>query len=239
MLDLSAWPKGMRAIVRKERPHPGAQLRFTDLDGHRFTAFATSTKGGQLADLELRHRRRTGCEDRIRCTKTPDCATCPSGGSRRTRSGARSSRWPASCWLGCRCSPWTARPADGNPNACGCACSPPPGASSAGAAACGCTSPQPGPGPPRSSLRSPGCRPACPADRQQPAPATERTTTRPMEPAHPARQPGLQARPDAEKDRQPQRQVTKPRSRKMQAKGSQPHLSLLHHEPLPLTLTPT
>ena len=55
LLDLSGWPKGMRVIVRKERPHPGAQLRFTDIDGHRFTAFATSTKYGQLADLELRH----------------------------------------------------------------------------------------------------------------------------------------------------------------------------------------
>jgi hypothetical protein len=69
MLDLAAWPKGMRVIVRKERPHPGAQLRFTDPGGHRFTCFATSTKGGQLADLELRHRRRARCEDRIRCAK--------------------------------------------------------------------------------------------------------------------------------------------------------------------------
>jgi hypothetical protein len=51
MLDLAGWPKGMRVIVRKERPHPGAQLRFTGIDGHRFTAFATGTKGGQLADL--------------------------------------------------------------------------------------------------------------------------------------------------------------------------------------------
>jgi hypothetical protein len=51
MLELSSWPKGMRVIVRKERPHPGAQLRFTDIDGHRFTCFATSTKGGRLADL--------------------------------------------------------------------------------------------------------------------------------------------------------------------------------------------
>ncbi|MFF0395196.1 IS1380 family transposase [Streptomyces sp. NPDC005248] len=64
--DLSTWPKGMRLIVRKERPHPGAQLRFTDLDGLRLTCFATNTKGGQLADLELRHRRRARCEDRIR-----------------------------------------------------------------------------------------------------------------------------------------------------------------------------
>jgi hypothetical protein len=69
MLDLSSWPKGMRLIVRKERPHPGAQLRFTDIDGHRITCFATSTRGGQLADLELRHRRRARCEDRIRNAK--------------------------------------------------------------------------------------------------------------------------------------------------------------------------
>ncbi|MFE9857444.1 hypothetical protein [Streptomyces sp. NPDC005780] len=52
--DLSTWPKGMRLIVRKERPRPGAQLRFTDLDGLRLTCFATNTQSGQLADLELR-----------------------------------------------------------------------------------------------------------------------------------------------------------------------------------------
>jgi Transposase DDE domain group 1 len=77
MLDLSSWPKGMRVIVRKERPHPGAQLRFTDIDGHRFTSFATSTKGGQLADLELRHRRRARCEDRIRCAKDTGLRNLP------------------------------------------------------------------------------------------------------------------------------------------------------------------
>ena len=67
----------MRVIVRKERPHPGAQLRFTDIDGHRFTAFATSTKGGQLADLELRHRRRARCEDRIRHAKDTGLRNLP------------------------------------------------------------------------------------------------------------------------------------------------------------------
>jgi hypothetical protein len=66
LLDLTGWPKGMRVIARKEPPHPGAQLRFTDVDGHRITCFATSTRTGQLADLELRHRRRARCEDRIR-----------------------------------------------------------------------------------------------------------------------------------------------------------------------------
>ncbi|MFD0535217.1 IS1380 family transposase [Actinomadura luteofluorescens] len=81
MLDLSSWPKGMRVIVRRERPHPGAQLRFTDLDGHRFTCFVTGTRPGgrhgQLADLELRHRRRARCEDRIRCAKDTGLRNLP------------------------------------------------------------------------------------------------------------------------------------------------------------------
>jgi len=69
VLDLSGWPKGMRVIVRAERPHPGAQLRFTDSNGNRLTAFATNALRGQLPDLELRHRRRARCEDRIRNSK--------------------------------------------------------------------------------------------------------------------------------------------------------------------------
>lgn len=47
LIDVSTWPPGMRVIVRKERPHPGVQLRFTDLDGLRLTAFATNTTKGQ------------------------------------------------------------------------------------------------------------------------------------------------------------------------------------------------
>jgi hypothetical protein len=77
LLDLEDWPAGMRVIVRKERPHPGAQLRFTDVDGHRFTAFATDARKGQLADLELRHRRRARCEDRIRCAKDTGLRNLP------------------------------------------------------------------------------------------------------------------------------------------------------------------
>lgn len=71
LMDLSGWPKGMRVIVRREKPHPGAQLRITDRNGWRLTALATNTRRGQLADLELRHRRRARCEDRIRQAK--DC----------------------------------------------------------------------------------------------------------------------------------------------------------------------
>ena len=69
LLALHGWPAGTRVIARREVPHPGAQLRLTDVEGRRITCFATSTVRGQLADLELRHRRRARVEDRIRCAK--------------------------------------------------------------------------------------------------------------------------------------------------------------------------
>ena len=77
LMDLSAWPAGMRVIVGKERPHPGAQLRLADVDGMRVTAFATNTVRGQLPDLQLRHRRRARCEDRIRIAKDTGLANLP------------------------------------------------------------------------------------------------------------------------------------------------------------------
>jgi hypothetical protein len=81
LLDLSGWSAGMRVIIRKERPHPGAQLRITDVEGNRITAFATNTRpggpGSQLPDLELRHRRRARCEDRIRQAKDTGLANLP------------------------------------------------------------------------------------------------------------------------------------------------------------------
>lgn len=83
--DLTAWPDGMRLLVRKERPHPGAQLRFTDRDGLRLTAFVTNTRRGQLADLELRHRRRARCEDRIRHAKDTGLQNLPLHGFDQNR----------------------------------------------------------------------------------------------------------------------------------------------------------
>jgi hypothetical protein len=101
MLDLSSWPAGMRVIVRKERPHPGAQLRFTDLDGHRFTAFATDARKGQLADLELRHRRRARCEDRIRNAKDTGLRNLPLKGF------AQNQVWCEIVALACELLAWT------------------------------------------------------------------------------------------------------------------------------------
>jgi hypothetical protein len=77
-LTAAGWPAGMRVIVRRERPHPGAQLSFTDVDGWRFQAFATDTRVGQLAHLEARHRAHARVEDRIRCAKNTGLARLPS-----------------------------------------------------------------------------------------------------------------------------------------------------------------
>jgi hypothetical protein len=71
------WPAGMRIIARRERPHPGAQLRLTDIEGWRITLFATNTVGGRLADLELRHRQRARAEDRIRNLKDSGLRNLP------------------------------------------------------------------------------------------------------------------------------------------------------------------
>jgi hypothetical protein len=81
MLDLSAWPEGSRLIVRRERVHPGAQLRLGDIDGHRFTAFLTDTGprvvAGNIAGLELRHRQHARIEDRIREAKATGLRNLP------------------------------------------------------------------------------------------------------------------------------------------------------------------
>ncbi|MFH9073768.1 IS1380 family transposase [Streptomyces alboflavus] len=74
---LTGWPNGMRLIVRKERPHPGAQLRFTDADGMRLTCFATNTKNVAIAALELRHRQRARAEDRIRAARATGLRNLP------------------------------------------------------------------------------------------------------------------------------------------------------------------
>lgn len=74
---LHGWPKGMRLIVRKERPHPGAQLRITDADGMRITCFATNTADRPIAELELRHRLRARAEDRIRAVRVTGLRNLP------------------------------------------------------------------------------------------------------------------------------------------------------------------
>jgi hypothetical protein len=82
LLDLAGYPEGMRVIVRRERPHPGAQLSLFDHEeGFRHLAFATDTpygRGGAIAFLEARHRAHARVEDRIRTGKDTGIGRFPS-----------------------------------------------------------------------------------------------------------------------------------------------------------------
>jgi hypothetical protein len=75
-LDLGPWPAGSRVLVRRERAHPGAQLNFTDLDGHRFQAILTD-QPGKTAELERGHRARARVEDHIRNDKDTGLRNMP------------------------------------------------------------------------------------------------------------------------------------------------------------------
>ncbi len=75
-LDLSGWPERSRVIVRRERAHPGAQLTFTDHDGHRFQAILTD-QPGDIAHIERDHRGRARVEDRIRNDKDTGLRNLP------------------------------------------------------------------------------------------------------------------------------------------------------------------
>jgi hypothetical protein len=56
LMNLTGWPPGMRVIVRRERPHPGAQLRTTDRDGLRGDrADATATSPTVVSSEMGRH----------------------------------------------------------------------------------------------------------------------------------------------------------------------------------------
>jgi len=77
MVDLSSWPEATRLIIRRERPHPGAQLSFTDHDGYRFQAILTDQPDPDIAVLECRHRQHAHVEDRIRDDKDSGLSKFP------------------------------------------------------------------------------------------------------------------------------------------------------------------
>ena len=84
LIDLRRWPEGSRVIVRKERPHPGAQLSLFDtICGFRHTAFIFAPRDPRererrpMAALELRHRQHARVEDRIRQGKAAGLKNLP------------------------------------------------------------------------------------------------------------------------------------------------------------------
>jgi hypothetical protein len=76
-VNLEGWPEGTRLICRRERPHPGAQLSFTDVDGHRFQCFITDQDGEDIAALEVLHRQHAQVEDAVKTLKATGASYLP------------------------------------------------------------------------------------------------------------------------------------------------------------------
>lgn len=76
-VNLDNWPEGARLIVRRERPHPGAQFTVFDSHGYRHTCFLTDQPDEDIATLEARHRQRARVEDCIRAAKDTGMRNLP------------------------------------------------------------------------------------------------------------------------------------------------------------------
>jgi Transposase DDE domain group 1 len=185
---LADYPTGMRIIVRREHPHPGAQLDLLEQrDGWRYTAFATTTQNGQLAHLDARHRAHARVEDRIRCAKDTGLGRFPS------RDFAINRAWLTAVMIAVDLVAWAQtlllhdNPAlaKAEPKRCatGCCTSPPGSPEDNGAS--GCASTGTGAGPTTSlehSPDSPRCRnpsPALTTPSRRPGPRSTRQRGRP------------------------------------------------------------
>jgi Transposase DDE domain group 1 len=78
LVELCAWPKDTRMLVRREEPHPGAQLTFTDVDGYRYQVFITDHPADDISFLEALYRGRGRCECAIKDAKDTGLSHFPS-----------------------------------------------------------------------------------------------------------------------------------------------------------------
>jgi Transposase DDE domain group 1 len=78
LVDLSLWGKGTRMIARRELPHPGAQLTFSDVEGHRYQVFITDHEEDDVCFLDALYRGRGRCERRICDAKDTGLTNLPS-----------------------------------------------------------------------------------------------------------------------------------------------------------------
>lgn len=147
MPGLAGYPDGTRIIVRRERPHPGAQLSLFDQDeGLRHQAFLTDTphhlRPGPVPGSPpppARHRRGPH-------PMPPDSAASPPAASTSTPPGSNSASRPSTFSPGPASSCWTANSRLPNPrNSATGSCTSPP-ASPGAAAASAFAYPRPGPG---------------------------------------------------------------------------------------------
>jgi len=70
-------PDGTRAIVRRERPHPGASLRLWDHDGLRHQVTLTNDVNADPVELERHHRSHAQVENRIKNLKDTGLSRLP------------------------------------------------------------------------------------------------------------------------------------------------------------------
>ncbi len=169
LLNLSTWPEGSKVFLRKERPHPGAQLSFTDADGMRITAFITDIGDrvipGQAAGLELNHRQHARVEDRIREAKNAGLRNLP------CRGFAENAAWLETLLTATDLVCWAKLLGRSPPSATSCCTSPP--ASPQQPAPSGSASIRPGAGQQKSP--KPGWPSAPPSPNQHPVQRPERT----------------------------------------------------------------
>jgi hypothetical protein len=78
LVDLSLWGCGTRMIARRELPHPGAQLTFSDVEGHRYQVFITDHEEDDVCFLDALYRGRGRCERRICDAKDTGLTNLPS-----------------------------------------------------------------------------------------------------------------------------------------------------------------
>ncbi|MDQ3932230.1 MAG: transposase [Actinomycetota bacterium] len=139
-------PAGSRVIVRRERAHPGAQLRLWDHGGWRHQVILTNQTGAEIAAIEVRHRGHANVENRIKAAKDTGLERLPF-----TPFAAMPPGWKASSWVACSWRPHAGCSSKVNwlaPSRDGCAtpsCTPQPASSAGrGAASCGCPTAGPG-----------------------------------------------------------------------------------------------
>ena len=155
LVDLSRWPEGTRTIARREDPHPGAQLTFTDIDGHRFQVFVTDSP--TLTSRTSKRFTAVAGERNARSAtpKTPASRTCPPRHSRSTPHGLPSCSPRTTSSPGPDTSASATNSPMLNPNGSDTACCTPRRSSPAARGAHTSASPRTGHGPTSSSTRSP------------------------------------------------------------------------------------
>lgn len=107
LLDLTGWPTGMRVIVRRERPQPGAHLSlFEQADEYRYQAVATNSAAEQFSvPARPATAPMPGSRTASDTRRTPAWDGSLPRTSRSTRHGPSSLRSAQTSSLGCGCSP--------------------------------------------------------------------------------------------------------------------------------------